>query len=104
MVVVSGSIGSSGGSNIQIWTAAAAAHNMYTIFSHHFLCETKTYGEVGPSYSLLRTSLISLIQTRYSDRYSYEKIHTVSLGTARWAELSARHHIKPTPRGSGLMW
>ena len=34
MVVGSGSIGSSGGSNIQIWTAAAAVHNMYTIFSH----------------------------------------------------------------------
>ena len=25
-------------------------------------------------------------------------------GTARWADLSARHHIKTSPKGSGLMW
>ena len=39
-----------------------------------------------------------------SDRYSYEKMHTASLGTARWADLSTSHHIKPSPKGSGLMW
>ena len=39
-----------------------------------------------------------------SDRYSYETIHTASLETARFADLSARHHIKPSPKGSGLMW
>ena len=26
-----------------------------------------------------------------SDRYSYEKIHTASLVTARWTDLSTRH-------------
>ena len=30
-----------------------------------------------------------------SDRYSYEKMQTASLGTARWADLSTRHHIRP---------
>ena len=39
-----------------------------------------------------------------SETYSYEKMHTSSLGTARWADLSTRHHIKPSPKGSGLMW
>ena len=28
------------------------------------------------------------------DRYSYEKIHNALLGTAGWADLSTRHHIK----------
>ena len=32
-----------------------------------------------------------------SDRHSYEKMHTASLGTARWAHLSTSHPI-------GLMW
>ena len=40
----------------------------------------------------------------FSNRYSYEKIHTVSLGKAKWADLSTRHHIKPSPKGSGFMW
>ena len=35
-----------------------------------------------------------------SDRYLYEKVHTASLGTARWAD----HHIKLSPKGSGLIW
>ena len=39
-----------------------------------------------------------------SDRHSYEKIHTASLGMARWAHLSTRHQIKPPPKGSGLIW
>ena len=39
-----------------------------------------------------------------SNRYLYKKIHTASLGTARWTDLSTRHHIKPLPKGSGLMW
>ena len=39
-----------------------------------------------------------------SNRYSYEKIHTASLGTARWAHLSTSHQIKPSPKGSGLKW
>ena len=38
------------------------------------------------------------------NRYSYEKMHTASLGTARWAHLSTRRHIKPSPKCSGLMW
>ena len=46
------------------------------------------------------------------DIYSYEKIHvhTASLGTARWADLSTRHQIKSSPwaqvlaLGEGLMW
>ena len=38
------------------------------------------------------------------NRYSYEKIHTASLSTARWADLSTRHHTKPSPKGSGFMW
>ena len=36
------------------------------------------------------------------DRFSYEKIRTASLGTARWADLSTRHHIKPSPTRLGL--
>ena len=35
-----------------------------------------------------------------SDRYSYERIHTASLGTEKWTDLSTRHHIKPSP----LIW
>ena len=38
------------------------------------------------------------------NRYSYENIHTASLGTARWADLSTSHHIKHSPKGPGLMW
>ena len=38
------------------------------------------------------------------NRYSYMKIHTASLGTARWADLSTRHHSKHSPKGSDLMW
>ena len=39
------------------------------------------------------------------NRYSYEKIHITSLGTARWAHLrTSHHHIKPSAKGSGLMW
>ena len=41
-----------------------------------------------------------------SDRYSYDKIHTYYtslLGTATWAHLSTSHHIRPSPKGSGLM-
>ena len=26
------------------------------------------------------------------------------VGTARWTDLSTRHHIKPSPKGSDLMW
>ena len=26
------------------------------------------------------------------------------VSTARWADLSTHHHIKPSPKGSGLMW
>ena len=37
-----------------------------------------------------------------SDRYSHEKIHTASLGTVTWADLSTRHHMKASPKGSGL--
>ena len=33
-----------------------------------------------------------------SDRYTYQKIHTASLGTTRWTDLTTRHHIKPSPR------
>ena len=39
-----------------------------------------------------------------SNRYLYEKIHTASLGTAKLADLSTRHHSKPSPKGSGSMW
>ena len=39
-----------------------------------------------------------------SDWYSYKKMHTASLGTARLADLDTRHHIKLSPKGSGLMW
>ena len=39
-----------------------------------------------------------------SDRYSYQKIHTASLGMTKWADLSTSHNIKPSPKGSGLMW
>ena len=28
-----------------------------------------------------------------SDKYSYKKIYTASLGTTRWVDLSTRHHI-----------
>ena len=37
-----------------------------------------------------------------SNRYSHEKIHTASLGTARWADLGTRHQIKPSPKCSDL--
>ena len=26
------------------------------------------------------------------------------VGTARWADLCTRHHMKPSPKGSALMW
>ena len=38
-----------------------------------------------------------------SNRYSYEKIHIASLGTAQVAYFSTRHYIKPSPKGSGSM-
>ena len=48
------------------------------------------------SHSLLYASY--QIDFTVSDRYSYEKIHTASLGTARQANLStSHHHIKPEP-------
>ena len=57
----------------------------------------ETYGKISPSRSL------SLFDFAVSDRCSYEKIHTASLGTARWADLGTRHHhIKPSPKGSPL--
>ena len=38
-----------------------------------------------------------------SYRYSYEKIHSASIvHTAKWFDLSTRHHIKLLPEG--LMW
>ena len=59
------------------------------------------------SHSLLFPSPLFTAKVRFavSDRYSYEKIRTASLGnTARCAHLSTSHHIKPSPKGSGLMW
>ena len=44
----------------------------------------------------------ALFDFAVSDRYSYEKIHTASLGTDRWVDLNTRHYIKPTSKGSGL--
>ena len=34
-----------------------------------------------------------------SDIYTYKKLHTAWLGTARWTDLSTRHYIKPSPKG-----
>ena len=39
-----------------------------------------------------------------SNRYSYEKNSSASLGTSRLADLSTRLLIKPSPKGSDLMW
>ena len=47
---------------------------------------------------LALTPILFTAQIDFAVRYSYEKIHTVSLGTARWADLSTLHHIKPSPR------
>ena len=39
-----------------------------------------------------------------SDRYSHEKNAHRIVDIERWADLSTSHHIKPSPKGSGLMW
>ena len=61
---------------------------------------------------MVRSAHLALSRKRFtaqfdfavSNRYSYEKMHTGSLGTAGWADLSTGPHIKATPKGSGLMW
>ena len=79
--------------------------------SNFFLSHTRavgfqyaTYGGISPSRTLSETSTAQFdFAAPY--RYSYEKIHIVaSLGKARWADLSSRHHIKHSSKGSGLMW
>ena len=52
---------------------------------------------------MLRSAHLALSPKRLTDDqirgflplqiYSYEKIHTASLGTSRWADLCSRHHI-----------
>ena len=48
--------------------------------------------EISPSNSLLYASLHAQFDFAVSYRYWYEKIHTASLGAARWADLSTCHH------------
>ena len=52
----------------------------------------------------ISTPIDSWFDVAVSDKYSYEEIHTALLDTARWADLATRHHIKPSPKGSDLMW
>ena len=67
------------------------------LFSHSCSCSTR--GMVRSAH--LALSPINALPAQFdfavSVKYSYEKIHTASLGTARWADLSTRH------KGSGLM-
>ena len=75
----------------------------YSTFSHS--CRWLSLRMVRSAHlALSLTCFTAQFDFAVSDRYSYEKIHSASLGTARWADLSTRHHIKPSPKGSGLMW
>ena len=47
----------------------------------------ETYGEIALSPIRFNAQFDFAV----SDRYSYEKIHTASLGTAIWTDLSTRH-------------
>ena len=73
----------------------------YIIFSHSccWLSPWDVWWDQPISHSPQYVSLISLILP-----YQILHVHTVSLGTAKWADLSTRHRIKSSPKGSGLVW
>ena len=55
---------------------------------------------------MVRSAHLALSPKHFTAQFDFavSNRHTASLGTARWADLSTRHHIKPWPKGSGLMW
>ena len=63
---------------------------------------SRTHAVDFHSRRMVRSTHLALFPQRFTSqfdfavsyRYSYEKIHTASLGTARWADLGTRHHIK----------
>ena len=55
---------------------------------------------------MLRSKDLALADLDFaiSDIHPSEKMHTASLGEVRGADLNTRHHIKPSPKNSDLMW
>ena len=67
--------------NILLYNETPPQYYMHTAFN----CGVMWFELISPS--LKNDSLLSFI----SYRSSYKKIHTASLSTARWADLSTRH-------------
>ena len=79
-----------------------------TLFSLSYFWLSQTYDRISPSntwdgltshisYMLPCHRIRIVFYFAVPDRYSNEKMCTVSLCTVRWVDLSTHNHIKPTP-------
>ena len=71
---------------------------VYNSLTHAVGFDYETYCEIIPSRTLSPKCFTAQYDFAVSNSCSYEKKHAASLGTAGWAHLSTRHHIKPSPK------
>ena len=102
--------GSPSRSPIQLWTGRDVAELQWS--------STNRWANAVFRIRMVRSAHLTLPPIRFtaqfdftvSDREKYDKYEKVRenaygiAGTAGWADLSTRHHIKPSPKGSGLIW
>ena len=90
------------------WRVLRSAHLAYQRCSMHFLVRISFWNgkiKLSSKAKMRECQMGWSHHTFRSETNSMTARNTTSLGTTRWwAHLRTRHHIKPSPKGSGLMW